>query len=349
MFSTNATATVLDAIQAQVQERKGVLGGGTIKGLIPSFGEAIPDEGYICKCNRIAFIDEFFSILRRAKQHQELDAGTDLLTNILEHKARPVQSGRGALSYIDVRPRAKCILISNTKNFYKLENMVEIAQSLNNPFLSRVLWYVQTKEHIAFIDQNRAKVKNLLQDSPTGGLPVHDDEFMSVYDFFNSLVVRLDYERTAKVVAQYKSIIPEELHEVFRRYDHHYECLVDGVAKYRYITEVKETLVADEDDYKEAEELFSIILHSWLDSVDVSKMPTIKARINFLNPETRKVFDIVSGSPGITKSLFGTLPDLASKLRNLEELQLVRAMVDTDGSTKKYYPFWHLYVRGDAV
>jgi len=338
---------VLDTIQAQFHERKGIFGTGTLKGLVPNFGDSLPDEGYICKCDRVALIDEFFSIVRRAKQTGDIDSGTDMLTNILEHRSRPVQSGRGASSYIEVHPRAKTAFISNTRNFHGLENMVEISHSLNNPFLSRILWYCQTKQHIAFIDENRSKVKNLVQNDADKGIPKQSAEFMSIYDFFNSVTLKLDFERTAKIIEKHRPIIPEDLYEVYRRYDHHLECLVDGIAKYRFITEVKETLVVEDADYEEAEIIFSTIIHSWLDTVNIEDITTIKARVNFLKPELRKVYDIVDRNPGITKTGFGGIPELENKIRELEHVGLVKALPDErDILIRKFYPFWHMYVQG---
>jgi hypothetical protein len=338
---------VLDTMNRQFRE-KGIFSGGTIKGLVPNFGDSLPDEGYICKCERVAMVDEFFSILRRAKQSGEADAGTDLLTNILEHKKRPSQSGRGASSYIEVNPRAKTIFISNTRNFNGLENMVDISHSLNNPFLSRILWYCQTKQHIQFIDDARARVKNIVQDDPNRGFPEYEPEFVSLFDFFNSITLKLDYDRTAAIVKKYGEKIPEDLKEVYRRYDHHFECLVDGVAKYNYIVNKKEKLEVLEQDYEEAEEIFSTIIHSWFDTVDVSKMPTLKARVNFLNPEQRFVFDIIEKNPGIPKSEI-KVPEAIHRINELERLQLIKAYDDNvNPLVKRYYVHWHMFVLGDA-
>ena len=56
---------IIEGLASVFREKIGE--GGTITGLVPNFGDGVPKEGYLIRCRRFAFIDEFIHIIARSK------------------------------------------------------------------------------------------------------------------------------------------------------------------------------------------------------------------------------------------------------------------------------------------
>jgi len=72
----------------------------TIKGLVPSFKESPPDEGFLMRCDRIAAVDEKFNLLSNTTQSSNsrmVDAFRPML-DLLEHSSREFSSGNGSIT-----------------------------------------------------------------------------------------------------------------------------------------------------------------------------------------------------------------------------------------------------------
>lgn len=309
----------------------------TLKGLVPSFGGKEPQEGYFAKCERIAYVDEFLTSLKRMGGPVDDNDETGMLTTLLEHMPTPAMSGRGQTTM--VHPTAKLILTTNPER--GLSNLVDCAMRLKRAFMSRVLWYQQTEEHIAFINKNKARNTAMRHEDK---YPKQIMNFRNVYDAMLDKTVDLDYERIDELFKQYHDIVPEEMKEVYMaRYNHHLMCLVDGFAKLAWLTNQRVKLKATDDDYAEAESVFATFLMSWGKGVNFKKIP-IRVRERYLSVSQMNVFQYVSQNAGCKpeeiQTEFGRAP---RELQDLLDLGLVKVL---NGG---FYPHWHISLKMDEV
>lgn len=283
---------MLDSLSTQFQQK--VFEGGTMRGLVPSFGGRIPEEGYLARSQRISLIDEFFGVLRKSGKSgglENVDNGTDMMNSLLEHKSRSPMSGRGDLAQITTKPQMKVLFTSNTKAYHKLENMVEIAANLNNAFLSRFLWLVQGENHIQYVDAHKSDIQ-IEEAKRKGNLyPEHNPKFIEVFDYLYSITLPIPKGVVDRIFNNYLNLIPEECAEIYRsRAKHHISCLIDGVAKYNSIVERRGEFKVEGNDVTDAEKLFAMCVLSWnTQKLNFSKVP-ITSREDFLSYDEGKVF-----------------------------------------------------------
>lgn len=318
-----------------------VFGGGTIRGLVPSFGQAQPKEGYFAECRRVALVDEFLSIVKsssRSGGSEEIDSGTDKMLRIYEHKDEDYASGKGK---IKIAPRMKVILVSNNNAYVKMKTLVDISNQLYPAFLSRSLWYVLTPEHKAFVDKNKNSVALL---DRTTALAQRSPDFIRVMDYLgNTPIVKQDVmAKLQATIDEYHQYVPSELIEKIYepRALHQLICLTDGYAKVNSIIEHRPELTVTDDDIKEAASTFGNVIMSWLNEVKIQDVP-IGHRHQFLPQNLREVYDFVGANKPVKT------PDLKIRgytMRQLLQLRddygLLATVLDVDGTTCIWYPHW---------
>lgn len=342
-----------ECLQTQFQESSGISSPGRLKGLVPSFGGTLPNEGYLCRCKRVALVDEFFGFLRMSggTDKNEIDSGTELMLNILEHKIRRVECGRGEAMSITPNPTAKVMLVTNCKTYYKLKNMVEFAQNVNNAFIGRTLWYVQNQAHIDFINKNKPKIIEAEQEAKDGKLyPIRNPRFVELFDFFYNTRLPINALLVDGIQKKGLALVPEGLAEVYSsRGVHHIACLADGIAKYNYLTFNRQKLEILLEDYEEAEELYFTVVGSWNEGVNLMRLP-VKSRVHYLPLEYRELLGFVEQNCNCTieeiERYFAD-PKAWEKARWLEEREMIYWWKDANG-TAHAIPFWHQRVKEAA-
>ena len=262
---------------------------------------------------------------------------TGLMTSLLELKRRT--GGSGQTEKIEVNPTAKLMLVTNEKKRV-LPSLSTMAEKLNNPFLSRILWYVQTKQHIEFIQERQEMI-----DSVKNPNPKLNKNFLSVYDYLNNISLSPSPKDIKRIFNETKQFVPTELEEVYNaRSKHHISCLIDGMAKYNSIVENRGKLIILDKDVEEVRELFATLILSWnIDDVDFHKMP-IRTRKEHITLKERKVYDVIEkdfGQKGITIASLLEIPQPTCHriLKKLQTLELIEELEDG------WFPFWHSRVK----
>ena len=328
-------SALLEALDSNFGEIEGIFDGsqGTMKGLVPSYYQTAK-EGYYPKCRRIALVDEFFTTLTRGsggRKPEESDE-TGLLTSLLEQKLRTGASAKGQL---EVHSTAKALFATNPK--YGLKTLPEISDKLNRAFLSRILWYVQTDSHIAYVDSRKPYIQGIAHPYPT-----YNPEFVEVVDYLHDIKLDPDVEKVKEIYSRWMEFVPDNLIEVYEaRSMHHIFTLVDGVAKLNYIIQHRTELGITEDDYEEASNLFGMCISSWnVDTVALNKLPP-RVRVEFIPIHARQVYNVVDKQPALSLAELNNLigADVRRTLEKLENLQLVKSFLE-DGK-KLYFPYWH--------
>lgn len=333
-------SALIEALHTQMQEIENIFDGSTstFKGLVPSYGNSKADEGYYCRSRRIAFVDEFLTLLTRTIKGKSMSQSdeTGLLTSLLELKRRT--GGSGQTEKIEVNPTAKLMLVTNEKKGI-LPSLGTMAEKLNNPFLSRILWYVQTKQHIEYIQERQQLV-----DAEKNPYPKINKNFLSVYDYLNEISLSPNPIDIQNIFNETKEFVPAELEEVYNaRSKHHIACLIDGIAKYNSIIKNQE-LKIEKSDVEEAKELFMNLILSWnVDEMDFQKMP-IRTRKEHITLKERKVYDIIEkdfGMNGMKISSIANIPQ-PTVHRILKKLQTLELIDELDNG---WFPFWHSRVK----
>lgn len=312
----------------------------TIRGLIPSFGNGIPREGYLATCKRIALLDEFFAMVKKSSRQSpdEVDSGTYMMLEILEHKEREARSGNGS---IKISPRMKAMMVANSKSYHNMKSLVEVTEVLNYAFLSRWFWYCLTPAHKEWVMKNRDKVLSL---DPTKTQVKFSAEFVEITDYLNSITVQnVDMERIKAILKEYREFIPMDLAEKIYdpRADHHLLCMLDGYTKINSIIENRGNFVPTERDYVEVGHAFGDIVLTWASEVNLMTIP-IKNRVSYLPENLKVVYDYIDKNQGLRTPELNMVMGVGvyEKLKKLEEYQLLKTMVDVDGTTLLWYPYW---------
>ena len=318
-----------------------VKGGSTFRGLIPSFGGkgiAGFNEGQLLKSDRICYLDELLTIVcSGSNNYDEISNLFGKFNSILEWDVGSVSSGNGRQMNV-VSPTMQVIACSNFQS--GIPDFIKVAERLNNATLSRFLWYVQNQENIDF---TKERVPTIMALSNEERMPVSDGSIIALYDFFkmkkNKVVV--DFKWVIATQKKYAKIVPYQLKDIYIRYNHHLGCLVDGISKLRWLIGEKENmLVADEEDYKQAEEIFSIVISSWNSSDEQMISIPKTARVKHLSSDYRKVYDRISEYGGITyDELTAAVGFCDVALQDLKKFELIYVY---DG---KHYAFWHNFVK----
>lgn len=307
---------------------------GTFKGIVPSFGGTMANPGFFAKCARIAAVDELMSAIRR-RGDAEVEAETSLLTTLLEHKERV--SGSGNHESIRVNATARAFFASNPKK-YGMSNMVEIASKLNNAFMSRMLWYVMTKQHYEFIQANKSKFNIVDRQA---AMPKFNPDFVAMVDYLNDFMVDgIRAEDIERIYNTYLNHIPSDCLDVYAgRSHHHIAALIDGATKYHMLTEGRLAASVLPRDIALAESMFAMCVLSWGQNTaaDLHKVP-VAARKEYVTLAQRRIFDQVSAHPGITAQ---DLKQAGFEPKDIDSMVSYELIKTDDGI--HLYPHWFTF------
>lgn len=334
------TTGVLDPISDAFGE--GVYDGtvGTLKSIVPHFGGVSAEVGYLSTTRRVALIDEFFQLLRRnavqGKDHTENEAG--LLTSLLEHKEHI--GGSGKHEAIKSKMRSRVLAATNPR--YGLKNMQECTEVLPNQMMSRFIWYFQTQQHFDFIQERKLDFMSQTREELA---PRYDPKFIEMIDFMQSFVVHVDKHKVAEIYDKYKEMLPLGAEPVYAgRSHHHIMCLLDGIVKYNCIVEHRLHFDVMEKDIQEADELFGLLISTWNENVDFTKLP-IRIRLQYISISIRSIYDLIEKNRGCTARELEKLANrqVAYPMEQLRKLQLIK---EEDGKREdrdvvEIYPFWY--------
>ena len=338
---TGKTQVLEGLVESQFGETRWDATTSTRLSLVPSYGQVNIEPGYVLRTRRVGAADEFFSgFMRGGKRNDRLGAETAFLTSLLEHKTVPLGSGKH--TQVFGKARAKFLFATNPVS--RLTTMSDCAAELPRQFMSRVLWYVQTKSHVAFVNANKAKINRLPKEDT---LPLRDNEFIMAYDYLNTFTMEIPEQVDEDILQRYVSILPDELlQEVYLgRSQHHILCLLDGMAKYNSIVQHRGKFECTMEDVREADKLFGTLISTWNENVNLQAIP-LELRYQYMNVACQKVFDELSKHPG------QSAPDLQRAtgvsgiqyaLDSLHDSGLVKSYTIPNGGTE--IRVWHTFER----
>ena len=309
----------------------------TIKGLVPSFKESPPDEGFLMRCDRIAAVDEKFNLLSNTVQNSNsrmVDAFRPML-DLLEHSSREFSSGNGSIT-----GKTEATMFAMGNPCYGVNSIYEALENnkIDEAYLSRFILYDQLDSHIQFINDRKGETAS---GDDQDYMPRTDDQFVSLIDTMRmNYVEGIDHKRIDEIHSELLELVPSVFTTTFKaRYKHHIINMVAGMAKYHYLIDNRATLTAKEEDYEEAAEIMETIISSW-GNVNLNDL-SYRARVNSLKPSARQFFEAINDEPGILgNELLGRVDtdNAAKHMSNLRQLDLVAELKD-DGM-KSYYPYW---------
>lgn len=329
----------LEAISKAMDEGKPPFTGtsSTVKGLVPSFKESPPDEGFLMRCDRVAAVDEKFNLLANTVQNGNTrmqDAFRPML-DLLEHSSREFSSGNGSIT-----GKTEATMFAMGNPAYGIKSIYEAIENdkIDEAYLSRFLLYDQLESHIQYINNRKDETAS---GSDESYLPETDDQFVSLMDTLRMRHVEgINHEIIGAIHEELSEIVPSVFATTFRaRYKHHIINTVAGMAKYHYVVDNRDTLVVRDEDYDEAKEILEMLISSW-GEIDKTRL-TYKARVNSLTDEPRRVYEAISEEPGIVGSeLYDRVDveEMAWAMTELNKLDLI-AVIEEDGR-KEYYPYW---------
>jgi hypothetical protein len=326
---------ILDAIIGEVfKETQGVADGSNVpfKFFIPSYGNVVPEPGYIVRCNRLAGIDELFRSLNRGATNEQLG----YLTSLLEHKIRPIGSGKHN-SFIPIKATARVMFASNPMP--GKESIGQLFHTIDKAVMSRCLLYIQTKYHVDFIRSRRIYIMGKKQHE---AMPKYDPNFIEVTDYLQSFMVEIPMEEVQKIFNKYREYVPQDILDSYdARYVHHLACLIDGISKYNSLVEKREKIMFKEKDLVDAEEIFSMCINSWLeDAEDPSKLE-YSSRIDHLPLPAVRLYEYIKQNKGISLYEAGNALQMNpySWINVLKEWLLIKEVEEEkDGKkVKRYY------------
>jgi len=335
-----AKSTVLESITCAVGESSKPFSGtsSTIKGLVPSFSESPPDEGYLMRANRVAAVDEKFNLLSNTVQSgnsRMKDAFRPML-DLLEHSSREFSSGNGSIS-----GKTEATMIAMGNPSYGISSILDAIESdkIDEAYLSRFLLYEMLDSHIDYINEHKSEFS---AGSDEQYMPEQDDSFVSLLDTMRMRhVTGIDYERVSEIHNELLEIVPSVFIDTYKaRYEHHLLNLVAGMAKIRFLTGDADELVAEEEDYRWAREIMETLIGSW-GEVQLAEL-SHRSRINSLRHDERLVWQEITDNPGVRdKDLFNrvSVDKLARVLTTLTRAELVVSEELSDGR-KVFHPYW---------
>lgn len=299
--------------------------GGTIKGLVPSFANGIPKEGYLIKCRRFGFVDEFLHIIQSsARNGSDFDGGSFALLKVLEHSEGEHSSAFGV---IKAKPKMWVIFCSNIRPYEHIKNLVDLHEKLNVAFMSRILWYVYDPEHIEFINKHKSEVMKFTKEKSQ---PKHDNTFVSLVDYMHTIIIDIPIKVVEDIHAKYRCYVPAplELDIYDSRMIMHIYRMLDGYGKYKSVIEKRGKFILTEEDIKEADEIIGRIIKSWSQNLD-SKHMTPAMKISYLGRVHREIYDFIKinqykgVAPGVDEHLL-------TKLKGVTSVQIATELVQQD-------------------
>ena len=338
---THNTRGLLRPLELCFDEVAGIVSGtSTIKGLIPSFKESPPQIGHLCRAEKISLVDEMFSFIKTSMKNGEQN-NLGILKDVLDHENKSYTSGNGTINTV---MNSVMIAVTNEDKFNDLTSVSSICDKIDRPFLSRLLIYRQTEQHIEFIN-NRKDLVDELEDK---AYPVLDQKFISMFTWLKNYKIKgYDSSISKKIFNTYLGIIPGVTREVYQgRYRHHLKCIIAGMCKYRWLLGEKVELVFDKEDYKLGEEVFSNIISSWIDNDNsIQKLP-VRARLSRVGVKEKIVYDFMEKQK-ISVNEVNKLLDYLEFTKTELEYAVVKLLrweiikVNVINQEEFYVPFWY--------
>lgn len=337
------TRGVLKPLMISFDEVSGIVSGtSTIKGLIPSFKESPPDVGHLCRAEKIALVDEMFNFIKSGiKQGEQTNFG--ILKDVLDHMEKTFASGNGS---INTTMNSILIAVTNEDPYNNLTSVSSICENIDRPFLSRLLIYRQSEQHIGFINSRKDYIDEL---GEVKSYPKLSQEFISLFSWLkNQKVTGYDGIKASIIFEKYLSIIPGSTREVYQgRYRHHLKCLVAGVCKYRWLLNKKNELIIDDNDYIFAEDIFAQIISSWIDDDgEIQRIP-IRNRVHRIGFKEKLVYDFLCKEKILVNEVYNVLQKHFEFSKTEVELIIVHLtrwevvkIIDLEFG-EFYVPFWY--------
>lgn len=281
-------STLLNRLRHRTGEVADVFSGSssTLKSLVPSFKNNPAKYGYLAESNRFAFCDEFLRCVLRTRDSNHYDDKQDeslaIMNDLLEHQKRQVGSG---VSTCKVNMTARVLAASNPVR--GTHNVTELCMKFDKSWLSRLLVYHQTKEHMNMI------LKAKIEDLEKLEKEIDTNDIISFVDYLQSFESDYDEEKVYKIYEEPKGILNEDLmNHYLSRHRHHILCLMDGLVKSRCLFENDMSFKAVDRDYDKLRSVWFHIVNSWME-VDVKKLP-VECRIDYLPETAQYIYSILN-------------------------------------------------------
>ena len=267
---------LLNGLHNRSKESRSIFSGvsSTLKNLVPSFKHTPAKLGYLAESNRFAYCDEFLRCLlntRSTSNNGARDESVAIMNDLLEHQKREAGSG---VSRVNVNMTARIIATTNpVRGLHSMEDMLRL---LDHSFLSRILIYYQSDQHIDMIK----KCKDTDLDKFV--TEVSDNDWVSILDYLHSIPSEYDMNRVEKIYLSVMPILSEDLKNHYEsRHLHHLECLLDGIIKTRYLFEKEHNFKAQDKDYEILEMVWKNVIKSWIQPEHIKRL-AVNERIFYL-------------------------------------------------------------------
>lgn len=278
--------TEAEVIDYKFKEDQGILeaSNSTLKCIVPSFKEKPANLGYICKCNRVAIIDEMMKMVEAALGHDSSRISNYFgqMNMLLEHKDRMVGSGNDNSTKIKATAKV-CITTNNVSGKSKIANHLGV---IDPTTLSRMIVWVQDYEEIEKIyrkegvkspphidyppkDFSRDKVFSV-HTRDGDGVGGNFCNFLTIFDSCQKFLVQFDMDRCKKLFDMITNLTKEPMRQVWRaRGLHHTILILDGLVKHRCIfKDYDSTFEPKEEDYSCLERILVHMVNTWETSFD---------------------------------------------------------------------------------
>ena len=276
--------TEAEVLNYKFNEDQGILeaANSTLKSIVPSFKEKPANLGYICKCNRIAIIDEMMKMVESAMGHDNSRVSNYFgqMNMLLEQKDRMVGSGNDNSTRIQATSKVS-ITTNNINRRFTISNHLGI---IDPTTLSRMVVWVQDYEEISKIYNNLCveipptHTQTQSRETPNdndiytricvGG--INDNDFLTIYDSCQKFLVNYDIDKCKKIYDTITNLTSGQMQQVWRsRGIHHTILILDGITKHRCLFEDYDDSFSPKDkDYDILEKILIHMVKGWEISYD---------------------------------------------------------------------------------
>jgi len=314
----------------------------TYKGLLPSYKERIPQIGYLCEAERVALVDEFLHFIPKTTSNEQSGEAFSMFTDLLEHYESVASSGN-TTEFI-IKMTSRLIAVANPLKEMQLGDIKILLDKVNKAFLSRMLIYFQTPQHVKFITDNSALVMSVGREA----YPEPNYDFVNLCDYLSKQKVELDLNKVKEIYEEIFNYVPSAFVDIYTaRYMHHLMNMIAGIHKYRwFFGETEELNKADEKDYEEAKELMLNIVSSWtLDDESILLLPE-KMRLNVIGVNERIVYEAINSARKIkvnelddTLKAMTKVSNIRQAVNNLYKFKLIYKYVIN--GEEYIVPYWY--------
>ena len=307
---------LIEALHNKMCEQQEIIegSGSTLKSIVPSFKDIRPEAGNLARANRICIIDEFLRILMRVRP-EERENHLTMMNPLLEHKRREFGSGNGRIT---LKPTAKLLAVTNP--VYGTKDMVDLCSKIDSSFISRMLIFFQSKEHIKWVEDEKGKC---VTESK-----IPSDIWLSIYDYMQTFTSLYDQDRVKGIHNLFVKFLEEGVADVYsRRYkQHHIFLLMDGIIKLRCILSNDSSFSAIEEDYDTLLAVWKSMVFGWKESNDLANITDFNEKIKYLTREQKYILEELENKGRIRDDEVSLLdcPEPLSTILSLQEIGLAK-------------------------